>query len=107
MLEADITQEAKYPGDAIRLRLLIKGDELGDVRIQDYGSASKQRYKVGTFLPGVTECTPGDTPKTWPEKDFWTNDGDEAIRVFTLYVMESMKDGWKLFNKETGRAAED
>jgi hypothetical protein len=102
-----MTDEPKYPGEPCELRLLIKDDEIGDVRVQDYGSACKQRYKVGTFLPGISECSPGDTPKTWPEKSVWTDDRDEAMSVFARYVEEAREDGWKLFNKETGRAAEE
>lgn len=89
-----VVREAKYPGDAVRMRQLAKGRELGDIRIQDYGPGAKRRYKVGTFLPGVEECSPGDTPKVWPEKSFWTNDSVEAVRVFTNYITDALTEGW-------------
>lgn len=59
--------EAKYPGDAVRILMLYRRDErgrieLGDIRIQDYGNV----LRVGAFLPGECECSPGDTPKTFP-----------------------------------------
>lgn len=93
--------EAKYPGDAVRILMLKRGHgremELGDIRIQDYGDF----VKVGTFLPGETECSPGDTPKTWPEKhEIFRGDNqtDLADAEFDKYVQEAYAAGWQNFN---------
>lgn len=97
--------EPKYPGDAVRTAMLIRGDEIGDVRIQDYGASLRIRYKVGTFLPGETECAPGDTPKTWPERSSWAGSKAEANVVFDAFLRDSRAAGWKDYNRETGKAA--
>lgn len=99
--------EPKYPGDAVRIALLIRGEhELGDVRIQDYGPGKDgKRYRVGTFLPGETECTPGHTPKTWPDKSVWRTTPGEANSTFLEYVRIAKASDWKDYNRETGKAA--
>lgn len=97
--------EPKYPGDAVRIALLIRGDELGDVRIMDYGQSSKNRYRIAAFLPGYEECTPGDTPKTWPEEDRWCTETGTATITFDQYVKAAHAAGWQDYNRETGKAA--
>lgn len=100
--------EPKYPGDAVREQMLYRRHvdsatgpavELGDIRIQHYGSF----VKVGSFLPGVTECSPGDTPKTWPEKhETFRGDNqlDQADGVFDRYVQDAYADGWQNYHPE-------
>ena len=96
--------KAKYPGDAVRIVMLYRRDargrvELGDVRIQDYGTF----VKVGTFLPGEEECSPGDTPKTWPNKHETfraDNGGDLADAEFDKYAQEAYADGWQNYYPE-------
>ncbi len=92
--------EPKYPGDSIMIARLVKGDEFGDVRVQWYGNGLKPKdddtLKVGTFLPGVVECPPGDTPKCWPEKSEYVYSKDEASRIFVQYVIEAFRDGWSV-----------
>jgi len=93
-----------YPGDTARVQLLYRGGhgrpvELGDIRIQDYGVF----VRVGSFLPGVIECPPGDTPKTWPEKHETfrgDNQTDLADGAFDRYVQEAYADGWQNYNPE-------
>lgn len=89
----------KYPGDTVKLVQFKRGDEIGDVRVQDYQGTMKPgigRYKVGTFLPGVTECSPGDTPKIWPEKSLYTHTPEEAEIVLAQYTLLALGEGWKL-----------
>ena len=96
--------EAKYPGDAVRIQMLYRRDargviELGDIRIQHYGHF----VKVGSFLPGEVECSPGDTPKTWPEESFTfrgDNQCDLADAEFDKYVQEAYADGWQNYDPE-------
>lgn len=92
---------AKYPGDSIMtLRLILRhlphGDELGSIRVQDYGQGMRERYKVGAFLPGVVQDLPGDSPKVWPEHEQWTNDLSLARCFFYLMAGKALVDGWDL-----------
>jgi hypothetical protein len=89
--------EQKYPGSAVRQVLLIKDDVLGSVDIRPHAPSS---IKVCCFLPGIEECSPGDTPKTWPERHRWCSDKDTADRVFDAYLMQLMKEGWKEYDRE-------
>lgn len=80
----------QYPGDAVLLQQLTRGEEIGDVRIQQYG----QKLRVGTFLPGVDVSNPGDSPKTEPERSVWRNTENAARRVFGIYCRGAERDGW-------------
>ena len=93
--------EPKYPGDAVRILMLKRGHgvnmQLGDIRIQHYGLT----VTVGTFLPGQYECSPGDTPKVWPESSVTLradNQADAADEVFDDYVGKAYADGWQNYN---------
>lgn len=92
--------EPRYPGDSIMIVHLVKGDEIGDVRVQWYGDYAVaqpgDRLKVGTFLPGVVECSPGDTPKVWPEKSAWVNDRAAASKLLIQYLIVAFRDGWSV-----------
>jgi len=83
--------EPKYPGDAVRILLLKRGDETGDVRIQQYG----RQALVATFLPGHSFCCPGDTPKTEPECSEWCTNSFRADEVFDTYVAKAYEEGWQ------------
>lgn len=85
----------RHPGDAVRILMLYRGDEIGDIRIQDYG----EFVKVATFLPGRTTCSPGDTPKTAPEKSETFTNSYAADNLFDNYVQEAYADLWQ--NYET------
>jgi len=67
----ETARKPKYPGYAVRIQRLTKDDEVGDVRIMDYGMSPYCRYRVASFLPGRSVCVEGDTPKTEPERDAW------------------------------------
>lgn len=100
----------RYPGDAVRIALLIRsdqyGDELGEVRIQDYGPTVKtNRYHIGAYLPGVCECHPGDTPKTEPDRSAWFSTPEAADVAFVQFVDVARTEGWADYNRETGKAA--
>ena len=82
----------EYPGSPVRMQMLRRDDELGDVRIQWYGPAS---FHVGSFLPGRTTCSPGDTPKTAPEIDEWCETEGAANAFFDVYVLQAREDGWE------------
>lgn len=92
--------EPRYPGDTILIVHLVKGDELGDVRVQWYGNGltaqPDDKLKVGSFTPGYDECSPGDTPKFWPDKSEWFNDRDAASRQLVQYLIAAFRDGWRL-----------
>lgn len=91
----------KYPGDAVRILMLHRRGELGDIRIQDYETF----VKVGSFLPGVEECSPGDTPKTWPENYMTFTSSPAADAMFDNYVQAAYADGWQNYDPETYRAS--
>lgn len=88
----DWDKEVAYPGAPIAFVPLRKGDTLGDVRIQHFGN----HVRVATFLPGITECSPGDTPKTWPEnyKTFPIGERAAIEKCFELFVTETRREGW-------------
>jgi hypothetical protein len=93
--------EPKYPGDTVRIVRFVRhgGHEFGDVRVQDYMGAMKPgvgRYKVGTFLPGVTEWSQGDTPKIWPEKHIYVGTVEEADAVLAQYTLLALAESWQL-----------
>jgi len=94
--------EPQYPGDAVRILMLKRGHgkamELGDVRIQ---WLSDRAVKVCMFVPGVEECSPGDTPKTWPEFHRLCKFKPEADEVFDEYVKCAYDAGWQNYNPET------
>lgn len=66
-------------------------DELGSVRIQDFGT----RYRVCAFLPGIEEWSPGDTPKTWPEREAWAHTPLDAAWAFEQFAAEAVSEGWR------------
>lgn len=83
-----------YPGAAIRQQRLTRGDEFGDVRIMDYGTDSKERYRVAAFCPGYELGYIGDTPKMNPDFDHWCNSLDEANAMFDVYLDRERSYGW-------------
>lgn len=89
--------EPEYPGASIRtVRMVWPGTgELGEVRLMDYGSGSKKRYRVAAFCPGRVVDLPGDTPKVEPEADNWCVTLADASAWFGLYVARERADGWK------------
>jgi hypothetical protein len=94
--------EPRYPGDTVRILMLYRATtpgryELGDIRIQHI---RQDLAKVGAFLPGETECSPGDTPKTWPEKSETATSSFAADALFDKYVQEAYADGWQNYHPE-------
>lgn len=93
-------RDPQYPGDTIMIVRLTKGDEIGDVRVQWYGNGVEakddDRLKVGSFLPGVIECSPGDTPKCWPERWEWVTDKAAASRLLVQYLIVAFRMGWSV-----------
>lgn len=100
---AGLWTEPRYPGDAVRILLLKRGSgratELGDIRIQFIHDNS---VKVCAFLPGETECSPGDTPKTWPEHYQFARSVPEADALFDNYVQAAYAQGWQNYDPEVG-----
>lgn len=82
--------KAKYPGDSILIAVFRNGDDIGQIRIQQY----EKNYRVGTFLPGVYICLPGDTPKVEPERHQWCNTPGEAELLFNIYKKFALAHGW-------------
>jgi hypothetical protein len=89
--------EPEYPGASICTVRMIwpSTGELGEVRLMDYGSGSKKRYRVAAFCPGRLVELPGDTPKVEPEADNWCTTLDDAKAWLGLYVDRERRDGWK------------
>lgn len=100
--------EPQYPGAAIQSQLFIWSStgEIGDVRIMDYGSDSRHRYRVACFCPGRTVCVEGDTPKTEAEFEHWCSTLPQALVWFDLYVSRKGRDGWQKLTP-TGRTMRD
>lgn len=94
----DEKPEAPYPGAPILLMRFRRGEEAGDVRVQDYGAANKvgSRFKVGQFVPGIVECSPGDTPKIWPEVHQYVATFEESVAVFNRYTAAVLAAGWEV-----------
>lgn len=89
--------KARYPGDTVRIVHMSKGDELGSIRIQDQSGAVKHpayNYKIGMFLPGEVQSSPGDTPKVWPERHTSVAERSEANAKFDQYVKDATAEGW-------------
>lgn len=86
--------EPKYPGDMVRRTDLDwpSTGELGVVGIQHYG----KNLRVASFCPGRVVELPGDTPKTEPNCEFWTDNPEQADAWFDLYVKRLQEDGWRL-----------
>lgn len=95
--------EPKYPGDTVRILPLIRGQELGDIRIQFIRDGA---VKVCAFLPGVEECSPGDTPKTWPEHYRFCKTKPEADVAFDQFVQAAYAQDWQNYDRETGGASQ-
>jgi hypothetical protein len=93
--------EPRYPGDTVRILQLYRGHgramELGDIRIQHI---RKDCAKVCAFLPGVTECSPGDTPKTWPDHYRHCRFSQEADAAFDEFVQSAYAAGWQNYHPE-------
>lgn len=87
--------EAKYPGDAVRTLMLKRGDELGQVCIQQY----ETYLKVGLFVPGIGE------KHVWPEKHRDVIVSDDADACFDNYVQEAYAMGWQNYEPEDHHAA--
>lgn len=89
--------EPEYPGASIRTARLVWSStgECGEVRLMDYGSDSKTRYRVAAFCPGRFVWLSGDTPKVEPEADNWCGTLDNANEWFELYVDRERRDGWR------------
>lgn len=83
---------ARYPGDAVRVQYLQKGEEIGDIRIQRYNEVS---FRVATFLPGNAVCLPGDTIKVEPERSEWAPTKVRADALFDKFVVDASADGWQ------------
>lgn len=86
---------ARYPGDSVITLRLVRGHELGSIRVQDYGSTCRRRYKVGEFLPGREESSPGDTPKVWPEREEWADAIELAKCWLFVFAGHALLDGWR------------
>ena len=97
---------ADYPGAPILQQFLARADDIGMVRIMDYGADSKTRYRAASFCPGYETSSPGDTPKMNPERDEWCETLDEATEFFDIYVASAKLNGWVAVSP-TGRRLVD
>jgi hypothetical protein len=82
----------RYPGDAVRIMYLQRNNEIGDVRIQDYGADC---YHVAAFTPGYGTSGPGDTPKMNPDHSEWCANVAHANAEFELRLARAHAEGWK------------
>lgn len=83
-----------YPGDAVLIQRFTRREEIGDVRIMQYGTPAHDKFRIACFLPGESVFLPGDTPKVEPERDCWRNTEAAARRVFGIYVRTATHAGW-------------
>lgn len=82
--------EPRWPGDSVRQALFCRADELGDVRIQQYGIGI---YLVAAYLP-VSSRT---RRRTWfmiPDRHEWVETAAEANEFFDIYIGHAKLDGW-------------
>ena len=87
---------AAYPGAAILMTNFRRGDEHGDVRVQDFeDNIPSARFKVCQFIPGTVQDLPGDTPKVWPEVYRYVETYEQALDVFGQYVEAVKAAGWQ------------
>jgi hypothetical protein len=84
--------EAPYPGAPVLLICFARGEQTGQVKVQEYDAA---QFRVGQFLPGVFEDLPGDSPKVQPEVHQWTSTIEEATTVFERYLESARAAGWE------------
>lgn len=99
-----------HPGATVRIIYMIRGavgerQELGDVRVQDYGPGVGVRYRVGTFLPGIMIDNPGDTPKVEPETHTWHENALDAEDHLQRFAGEAVIAGWQVRDVTTGQVA--
>ena len=85
-------------GQFVRELHLRRGDDFGSIRIQ---MMRKDYARVCSFLPGVEECSPGDTPKIWPEKQDYATSNYSADTIFDTYVQEAYAEGWQNDNSKS------
>lgn len=91
-------KDPAYPGDAVQMQMLQRGDVLGDIRIQQY---QPDQFCVATFLPGIPVQLPGDTPKTEPEESSWHTTCLAAVTMFETQLDKAHALGW--LDYEPGR----
>lgn len=87
--------EPKWPGDAVREIMLIRGDEIGSIRIQHYGNS----LLVACYLPGICHVHPGDSPKTEPEESEWCTSSYTADNLFDRYVTLAYNNEWQNYHR--------
>lgn len=88
----EINETPRYPGYAIRIVYLRRGEETGDVRLEWY---SDESYRVAAFVPGRMTCvTEGDTPKMEPEWHEWVGSLTMAEHEFYYRIARCKADGW-------------
>lgn len=81
-----------YPGDTVLIVHLERGNELGDVRVQQY---ALDQFRCATFLPGCSVQSPGDTAKVEPEIAAYRSTKLEARACFDGLVDDALADGWR------------
>lgn len=84
-------QALSYPGAPVLLVAMTRGEQEGDVRVQQYDDT---RLRVASFLPGIVVELPGDTAKVEPEISQWVNSYEEAETVFLRYCEQARSAGW-------------
>lgn len=84
----------RYPGDAVRIVEMVRGDEHGDVRIQIYEGA-KSEALVAVYLPWQTVELPGDTPKMVAQEHQWC-DRAAADGYFDFFIEQAQRGGWEI-----------
>jgi len=78
--------EPKYPDDVVRMAILIRNNDSGDIRIQ---AMDDDIYRIGSFLPGRIVGN-----KLEPERATWTKSKQQADNFFDRYLAEAIAAGW-------------
>lgn len=79
-----------YPGDAVKSQNFKRGNDVGFIAIQQYN----EKYMIASYLPGRQICTPGDTPKTEPERSVWRTTESVSLRIFDRFCGAARIAGW-------------
>jgi hypothetical protein len=82
----------KYPGDAVRITLLRRANDIGDVRIQDFRVAKirdNSPFRVAAYLPGIISSSGAlsSTAHQWCVEE-------AADGWFDRFVKAAKAEGW-------------
>lgn len=72
--------------------MLVRGDETGEVRLNDY---EHDGFRVGAFLPGRVLVVMDQPRQVEPERSFWCFEPADADVAFADYLSMAHSEGWR------------